>query len=58
MECVRHVPRDLKKPLHKTDSATNTTIIGDWMIGLIKQLFTGHCSFDAIFSVENLPHFK
>lgn len=56
MELVRRVPKDLQMTLHNTDSAMKTAITRDWMIWLIQQLFTGHCSFETILSVENLPH--
>jgi len=40
----------------QADSATNESIIKDWMMLLIQQLFTAHCSSDTIFSAKAFPH--
>lgn len=56
MELAGHVPKGLKKALHKTDPAGNAAVIRDYVIWATQTLFTGHCSFDISFSVENLPH--
>lgn len=56
MGLAGHVPKGLKKPLHRTDPARNVAVTRAWVIRATQTLLTGHCPFDTSFSVENLPH--